>query len=90
MLTYQLFTLPDCPRCAEFKKLLAEKTIEYEEISLSDSEGKKRLGKVYLKIADKLKRDEKGMSKLPLLIRREGADVQAMAQEVGDLEGVLA
>ena len=87
---YELYTLPDCPRCAEFKDLLAERDVDYEEISLSNSEGKRRLGKIYMKIAHKLKRADNGISKLPLLIRKEGDEVLAMAQEVEDLEGVFA
>ncbi len=80
-MVYQLFTYPNCHKCADVKKYLKEKKIDYKEINAGLGEGKKIFQEFYVKNRDIIKREENGTISLPILIE-DGKIFQG-------LEGIL-
>jgi glutaredoxin len=79
---YLLFTYPNCQRCEELKKYLAESELEGKEYSLILKESK-------LKIRDYLnsiKRDDKGAIVIPTLLLQDEGGVSAVLNTREELE----
>ena len=66
---YKIYTLPNCEKCKDAKEIMQSKGISYNEVNLSTQEGKRELGKIYLGISARLKKDENKRALLPILIK---------------------
>lgn len=71
---YELYTLPNCHKCHDIKEELDKIGLAYEEVSLGQREGKKRLGKFYMTIESRLVRDEKNQVIPPIFVKRESLE----------------
>tara|TARA_Y100000310_G_C20451644_1_gene701026 strand:- start:219 stop:494 length:276 start_codon:yes stop_codon:yes gene_type:complete len=72
MTNYELYTVPRCEECVEVKSLLNNLQVSYSESNLRTPEGKKVFGKIYVGIADKLRKNNQNKAILPLLVKRDG------------------
>lgn len=85
---YEVYTFPNCDKCLQVKEVLDDKGIEYKEINIGMPEGKKEFGKIYLKVINKLKKDEHGLI-MPILVRMNGAGIEGLAQGVDEVLSLL-
>ncbi len=81
-MNYLLFTYPNCQRCEELKKYLAETELEGQEYSLLLKESKLRI-REYL---DSIKRDDKGAIIIPTLLLQDEGGVAAVVNNREELE----
>jgi len=79
---YLLFTYPNCQRCEELKKYLAETELEGQEYSLL-LKGSKLKIREYL---DSIKRDDKGAIIIPTLLLQDEGGVAAVVNNREELE----
>jgi len=79
---YLLFTYPNCQRCEELKKYLAETELEGQEYSLLLKESKLKI-REYL---DSIKRDDKGAIIIPTLLLQDEGGVAAVVNNREELE----
>jgi glutaredoxin len=79
---YLLFTYPNCQKCEELKKFLAETGLEGQEYSLILKESKLRI-REYL---DSIKRDDKGAIIIPTLLLQDEGGVAAVVNNREELE----
>jgi glutaredoxin len=79
---YLLFTYPNCQRCEELKKYLAESELEGKEYSLILKESKLKI-RDYL---DSIKRDDKGAIVIPTLLLQDEGGVAAVVNTREELE----
>ncbi len=77
-----LFTYPNCQRCEELKKFLAETELEGQEYSLILKESKLKI-REYL---DSIKRDEKGAIIIPTLLLQDEGGVTTVVNNREELE----
>lgn len=82
-MNYQLYTLPNCEKCAEIKEFLKRKEIEYEEINIASGNGRTKFNEVYKKIRERIKRDKDGMVELPIIIGSNDSKVEIICQSFG-------
>ena len=68
---YQLFTFPNCDKCIKVKKYLKEKNIPYHEINAGLGDGKMIFREFYKNNRDKIERDSKGQTVLPILAQED-------------------
>ena len=87
---YKIYTIPTCDTCYEAKELMKSKGINYSEVNLATSEGKKEFGKVYFSIDSKLKRDEHKMAILPILLKIKEENSAMTIEEICQGEDVKA
>ncbi len=81
-MNYLLFTYPNCQRCEELKKYLAETELEVQEFSLLLKESKLKI-REYL---DSIKRDDKGAIIIPTLLLQDEGGVAAVVNNREELE----
>lgn len=90
MIEYTLYTLPNCSKCSDIKKILEENNIPYKEVSLGNIEGKRDLGKIYLQIIKDLEKDEKTKQPLlPILVKKNESVIKVanIADKVREILG---
>jgi glutaredoxin len=80
--SYLLFTYPNCQKCDELKKYLAETELEGQEYSLILKESKLKI-REYL---DRIKRDDKGAIIIPTLLLQDEGGVAAVVNNREELE----
>lgn len=81
-MSYLLFTYPNCQKCDELKKYLAETELEGQEYSLILKESKLKI-REYL---DRIKRDDKGAIIIPTLLLQDEGGVAAVVNNREELE----
>jgi len=80
---YLLFTYPNCQKCEDLKKYLAETEFEGQEYNLILKESKLKI-REYLGI---IKRDDKGAIPIPTLLLQEEGGIAAVlnnSEELGE------
>lgn len=82
---YLLFTYPNCQKCEDLKKNLAETEIEGREYNLTLKESKLKI-REYLDI---IKRDDKGAIPIPTLLLQDEAGVPAVLNSREEFEDWL-
>jgi glutaredoxin len=80
--SYLLFTYPNCQKCDELKKYLAETELEGQEYSLILKESKLKI-REYL---GRIKRDDKGAIIIPTLLLQDEGGVAAVVNNREELE----
>ncbi len=81
-MNYLLFTYPNCQKCEELKKYLAETELAGQECNLILKESKLKI-REYL---DSIKRDDKGAIIIPTLVLQEEGGVTAVVNNREELE----
>ena len=79
---YMLFTYPNCQKCAELKRYLAEIELEGQEYNLTFKESKLKIRE----FLDVIKRDDKGAIPMPTLLLREKEGIVAVLNNREELE----
>jgi glutaredoxin len=79
---YMLFTYPNCQKCAELKRYLAETELEGQEYNLTLKESKLKI-RGFLDI---IKRDDKGAIPIPTLLLQDEGGVVAILNNREELE----
>jgi glutaredoxin len=79
---YLLFTYPNCQKCEELKKYLAESELEGQEYSLILKESKLKIREYLASI----KRDDKGAIIIPTLLLQDEGGVAAVVNTREELE----
>ena len=79
---YLLVTYPSCDKCDALKAYLRETSLQGEELSLVEKEGKLRI-REYLR---EIKRDEKGAIILPVFVLREQGCVEGIFTNAVELD----
>lgn len=80
MVTYEIYTFPNCQKCSEVKTLFEELELPYQEVSLVAPEGISALREIHQQYPKKLKRDKSQMIILPVVLRRNGSVIEEMVQ----------
>jgi len=83
---YEIYTLPNCEKCSEVKEILNKKNVNYEEIDLGMSEGRKKFKEFYKDIRGMIVRDENNMAILPIVIKRDNSKIETLVQGSEDIE----
>jgi len=81
-MNYLLFTYPNCQRCEELKKYLAETELEGQEYSLILKDSKLKIREYLASI----KRDDKGAIIIPTLLLQDEGGVAAVVNKREELE----
>ena len=81
-MNYLLFTYPNCQKCEELKKYLAETELGGQEYNLILKESKLKI-REYL---DSIKRDDKGAIIIPTLVLQDEGGVAAVVNKREELE----
>jgi glutaredoxin len=79
---YLLFTYPNCQKCEELKKYLAESELEGQEYNLILKESKLKIREYLASI----KRDDKGAIIIPTLLLQDEGGVAAVVNKREELE----
>ncbi len=79
---YMLFTYPNCQKCAELKRYLAETEFEGQEYNLTLKESKLKIRE----FLDIIQRDDKGAIPIPTLLLQDEGGVVAVLNSRGELE----
>ena len=85
MITYELFTYPDCQKCEDLKASLRGTDLQGREFDLVQKEGRFKV-REYLAL---LKRDDKGSLILPILVVKDEAGVAVVLFSREELEAWL-
>lgn len=88
MIEYKLYTLPNCDKCSDVKKIFGEKNIQYAERNLATRDAKLEMGKI-IQTYSGLKRDEQKRLLLPLLLKESDSGVE-IANVVDDIKKMLS
>ncbi len=81
-MNYLLFTYPNCQRCEELKKYLAETELDGQEYNLALKESKLKIREYLASI----KRDDKGAIIIPTLLLQDEGGVAAILNKREELE----
>jgi glutaredoxin len=81
-MNYLLFTYPNCQKCEELKKYLAESELEGQEYNLILKESKLKIREYLASI----KRDDKGAIIIPTLLLKDEGGVAAVVNKREELE----
>lgn len=87
--SYKLFTFPNCSKCMEVKEFLSTQELTGSVVNLKETEGNKIFREYYRVLKDKIKRDDDGAVKLPVLLLMNGEDVLHTAQGIEETKQIL-
>jgi glutaredoxin len=81
-MNYLLFTYPNCPKCEELKKYLAESELDGQEYNLILKDSKLKIREYLASI----KRDDKGAIIIPTLLLQDEGGVAAVVNKREELD----
>ena len=89
-MVYELYTVPRCEGCEDVKNFLNGKGISYDTLNLREENDKKRFGKIYLGIENKLRRTIQNKTILPLLVEvNESRGVVRHGQQLDEIKAMF-
>lgn len=78
-MSYELYTLPNCGLCREIKEIFKGGGIEYREINIGSSQGKRVFQGLYKENRNSVKRDHTGII-LPVLVESDDSKITRIIQ----------